>query len=148
MGDGFWCQEYESLESKGLSIFGRNQDAQRWTIFRYNNFVHNTLTVNNEMQRVVGYAPLTTSSTTPSFMHAVVDLTEVYKGSLAKAQRGVAIVDNSYIVVRDEVESMDKETTVRWTLLTPADVKITGDNQAELTEWKETSSTVQSPTRL
>jgi hypothetical protein len=100
------------------------------------------------MQRVVGYAPLTTSSTTPSFMHAVVDLTEVYKGSLAKAQRGVAIVDNSYIVVRDEVESMDKETTVRWTLLTPADVKITGDNQAELTEWKETSSTVQSPTRL
>jgi len=41
----FGAQNYESLESKGLQIFGRTQDAQRWTVFRYTNQVHNTLTV-------------------------------------------------------------------------------------------------------
>jgi hypothetical protein len=142
----FGAQEYESLESKGMSIFGRSQDAQRWTIFRYNNFVHNTLTVNNELQKVAGYAPIIASSNKPSFMEAVVDLSDVYKGSLSKARRGVAIVDKKYVVVRDEIEAMPNETRIRWTLLTPADVKITGDNKAELTkDGKKLFLEVQSP---
>jgi hypothetical protein len=130
----FGMQEYESLESKGVQVFGRTQDAQRWTIFRYNNFVHNTLTVNNEHQRVDGYAPITSSSSSSSFMNAVTDITEVYKGSLSKVSRGVAIADKKWVVVRDEVETLDKETTIRWTLLTPADVTITSKNEAELTK--------------
>jgi hypothetical protein len=130
----FGMQEYESLESKGVQVFGRTQDAQRWSIFRYNNFVHNTLTVNNEHQKVDGYAPIISSSSKPSFMNAVTDMTEVYKGALAKVSRGVAIADKKYVVVRDEIETLTKETTIRWTLLTPADVKITGKNEAELTK--------------
>jgi hypothetical protein len=55
----FGMQEYESLESKGIQLFGRTQDAQRWTVFRYTNLVHNTLTVNNQHQRVTGTAPIT-----------------------------------------------------------------------------------------
>jgi hypothetical protein len=39
----FGMQEYESLESKGIEVFGRTQNAQRWTIFRLTNLVHNTL---------------------------------------------------------------------------------------------------------
>jgi len=130
----FGAQEYESLESKGLSIFGRSQDAVRWSIFRYNNFVHNTLTVNNQLQRVSGYAPLISSSNTPKFMSAVIDLTEVYKGSLENAKRGIVLADKKYVEVRDVIESSSGETIVRWTLLTPADVKITGKNTAELTK--------------
>jgi hypothetical protein len=130
----FGMQEYESLESKGIQVFGRTQDAQRWNIFRYDNLVHNTLTVNNERQRVDGYAPITSSSSNPAFMNAVTDLSAVYKGSLLKANRGVAIVDQKFVAVCDEIETLDKEATIRWTLLTPADVKITGKNQAELTK--------------
>jgi hypothetical protein len=37
-------------------------------------------------------------------------------------------------VVRDEIETLDSATTIRWTMLTPADVKITGSNTAELTQ--------------
>jgi hypothetical protein len=48
----FGSQEYESLESKGIALFGRTQDAQRWTVFRLTNLVHNTLTFNNQHQRV------------------------------------------------------------------------------------------------
>jgi len=130
----FGMQEYESLESKGMNIFGRTQDAQRWTIFRYVNQAHNTLTVNNQLQRVAGYAPLTGFSRDKDFMNAVTDMTEVYKGALAKATRGIAIVDQQYVVVRDEIEAADTVTTIRWTLVTPASVMLTGTNTAELTK--------------
>lgn len=130
----FGMQEYESLESKGIKLFGRTQDAQRWTVFRLTNLVHNTLTLNNQHQRVEGSAPIISSSSNPLFMNAVTDLTEVYKGAVMKAVRGIAVVDKSYVIVRDELEGIDKETTVRWTMLTPADVKITGPNTAELTK--------------
>lgn len=130
----FGMQSYESLESKGMNIFGRTQDAQRWTIFRYVNQAHNTFTINNQHQKVDGYAPITGSSPSPSFMNAITDLTEVYEDAIAKATRGVAIIDKKYIVIKDEIETLPKETIIRWTLLTPADVKITGKNTAELTK--------------
>ncbi|MEJ7740087.1 MAG: heparinase II/III family protein [Chitinophagaceae bacterium] len=130
----FGSQEYESLESKGIKLFGRTQDAERWKVFRYNNLVHNTLAVNDSFQRVDGHAPITASSKNASFMHAITDLSPVYKGFLAKANRGVAIVDKGYVVIRDELEILPQETTIRWTLLTPAAVKITGKNKAELTQ--------------
>lgn len=130
----FGMQDYESLESKGIQLFGRSQDAQRWTVFRYTNLVHNTLTVNNQHQKVTGHAPIISSSATPSFMNAVTDLTEIYKGSVTSANRGIAVIDKSYVVVRDEIETANEVTTIRWTMLTPATVKITGTNKAELTK--------------
>jgi hypothetical protein len=128
----FGMQEYESLESKGIRLFGRTQDAERWTVFRLTNLVHNTLTINNQHQRVKGFAPITSFSNDPSFMNAVTDMSTVYDSALAKAVRGIAIVDKSYVVVRDEIETLNNETTIRWTMLTPADVKITGPDKAEL----------------
>lgn len=130
----FGAQDYESLESKGLQIFGRTQDAQRWTVFRYINQVHNTLTVNDQQQLVKGYAPVTAYSSDPSFLNATVDLSEIYKGALARSRRGVGIVDKKYVVVRDEMETADAPVTIRWTMLTPADAKITGKNTILLTQ--------------
>jgi hypothetical protein len=127
-------QDYESLESKGIQLFGRTQDAQRWTVFRYTNLVHNTLAINNQHQKVTGYAAIISSGASPSFMNAVTDLTEIYKDQIAKANRGIAIVNKSYVVVRDEIETLDSSTTIRWTMLTPATVKIAGVNKAELNQ--------------
>ncbi|MBN9381009.1 MAG: heparinase II/III family protein [Chitinophagaceae bacterium] len=128
------AQNYESLESKGMDIFGRGQNAQRWTIFRYVNQAHNTLTINDQHQLVAGYAPITGHSSSRDFMSAVTDLSEVYKGSLASVQRGIAIVQGKWVVVRDEITAADTPAVVRWTLLTPAEVRITGPHTAELTK--------------
>ena len=145
----FGMQDYESLESKGVQLFGRTQEAQRWEVFRYSNRVHNTLTVNNELQRVAGKAPITGYSKGPAFMSATTDMSEVYQGSLAKANRGIAIVDQAYVVVRDELETLPRESTVRWTLLTPAEVKIIGKNRAELTrDGKKLILEVQEPANV
>ena len=133
----FGSQNYESLESKGMSIFGRTQDAQRWTIFRLNNYAHSTLTINDELQKVEGYAKIERHSEQENFMFAVSDISSLYNGLLKKAVRGAGIKDGKYIVVRDEVETNDKPAKVRWNLVTPADVEL-GKKGAILTKDGET----------
>jgi len=130
----FGMQDYNSLETAGVSLWGMAQNSQRWEVFRYNNFVHNTLTVNNQLQVVGGYAAITSHSDMPSMMNAITDITSVYKRYLQKAIRGIAIVDNQYVTVRDEIETTGTETVIRWNLLTSAEVSITGNNTAVLTK--------------
>jgi hypothetical protein len=127
-------QNYESLESLGMNIFGRTQDAQRWTILRMNNYIHNTLTINGELQRVSGYAKIDHYSANPDFSFAITDMTTVYNTQLAVAKRGAGIVDQKFVVVRDELKATSKQATVRWQFLTGADVTITGNNTATLTQ--------------
>lgn len=119
-------QSYESLESKGMSIFGRTQDAQRWTIYRMNNHSHNVLTINDGHQRVSGYAKIDRFSGKEGFRFAVSDITKVYDGQLKKATRGVAIKDEKFVVVRDEIETLGQTTKVKWAIFTFASVEIDG----------------------
>jgi hypothetical protein len=52
-------------------------------------------------------------------------------------------------VVRDEIEALPNETTIRWTMLTPAEVKITGPDRAELTrDGKKLILQVQAPAKV
>jgi len=129
----FGMQDYESLESKGIQVFGRNQEAQRWSIFRINNFAHNTLTVDNQLQLVKGYAKIDKYSDQTDFMYAISDLSTVYQGQLVAVKRGVALADQKYVVVSDELKSGDKPATVRWTMLTSANVEL-GENGLTLTK--------------
>lgn len=126
-------QDYKSLESKGIQFFGRTQDAQRWSIFRINNRAHNTPTVNGQLQQVKGYAQIDQSSDKADFMYAISDISPVYENQLASARRGVAIVDQQFVVVRDELSATEKPTTVRWTMLTSATAKL-GKNSIVLTK--------------
>ncbi len=128
----FGSQEYESLESKGIQVFGRTQDAQRWSIFRINNYAHNTLTVDNQRQLVKGYAKIDEHSDHPEFTYAISDLSTVYENQLASVKRGVSIVNAKYVAVRDELTASDKQATVQWRMLTAAEVTITGKNTATL----------------
>jgi hypothetical protein len=130
----FGMQDYESLESKRVYIWGKEQDAQRWSVFRYTNLVHNTLTINNRLQSVDGNATIVKSSSKKNFMNAVVDLSSVYRGELESAERGIAIIDQEYVLVRDEVKTAGKSTTIRWTMLTPATVEILDSTTAMLTK--------------
>ena len=129
----FGSQNYESLESRGMSIFGHAQDAVRWSIFRLNNYAHSTLTFNDSLQRVTGHADINKHSEKENFMNAVSDISTLYNGQVKKAIRGVGIKDQKYVVVKDEIETLDKPTKVRWNMVTPANVELT-DNGAILTK--------------
>jgi hypothetical protein len=130
----FGMQDYESLESKGVKLWGREQDAERWRVFRYNNFVHSTLTLNGQLQRVEGSAKIESSTATPAFMSATTDISSLYKGEATTVKRGVAIVEKQYVQVQDEIKNSDKATTVRWVMLTPASVQIHDNNTVTLTQ--------------
>ncbi len=52
----FGMQNYHSLESRGINLWSMAQDSERWKVFRYNNFVHNTITVNDQLHNVKGYS--------------------------------------------------------------------------------------------
>ena len=130
----FGMQDYNSLETAGVSLWGMAQNSQRWEVFRYNNFVHNTLTVNKQLQSVDGYSSISAFSDDPEMMNAVSDISSLYPGDLKKAMRGLAIVEGKYVMVRDEIETTDEETVVGWNMLTSANVTIIGDKIAELTK--------------
>ena len=130
-------QNYESLESLGMKIFGKSQDAERWTIFRLNTYSHNVLIIDDQQQRVDGYAKIDKSSDDEAFMYAISDISTVYDGQLKKAVRGVGIVDGKYAVVRDEIETMDKITKIRWNMVTVSTVAL-GSYQATLTDGGKT----------
>jgi hypothetical protein len=142
----FGMQDYNSLETAGVNLWGMAQNSQRWEVFRYNNFVHNTLTVNDQLQDVGGYAPITSWSDSPAMMNAVTDISSVYEGNLNSAKRGIAIIDKQYVTVRDEIETPGSVKRIRWTLLTSAKVQITGKNTAVLSKnGKKLTLKVQEP---
>lgn len=129
----FGPQNYNSLEQKGVDLWNMSQTSQRWEVFRYNNFVHNTLTVNGQLQRVDGKATFISSSDAENFMNAVMDMSSVYSKELKSALRGAGIADKKYVIVRDEIEPITDNSVVKWTMLTSASVNITGPSAAELT---------------
>jgi len=128
----FGMQDYNSLESAGIDLWSMAQTSTRWDVFRYNNLAHNTLTVNNEYQKVTGKTTVISYSGQQDMLNAVTDITSVYAGHLNKSVRGLAIVDNQYVMVRDEIQTPASETLIRWNLVTSAAVTITGNNTAEL----------------
>lgn len=120
----FGLQDYESLESKGINVFGKGQDAQRWEIFRYNNLTHNTLTIDGGHQRVDGYAQIDRYSDAPAFRFAISNISSVYAGQLEKAQRGVGIINEEYVVIQDEISTLNQVAHIRWTMMTTATVTL------------------------
>jgi hypothetical protein len=128
----FGAQDYNSLETKGVDLWNVSQNSQRWQVFRYNNYAHNTLTVDGQLHDVKGYADIRSASESPDFINATSDLSKVLAGQLVECLRGVAIVNKQYAVVRDELKTTDKETTIRWTMMTTADVKLKGNHTIEL----------------
>jgi hypothetical protein len=115
----YGADDYTKLEANG-NPWDMSQGSFRWTVFRYNNLAHNTLAFDGTKQIVSGKATITKNSDQNSnFMYAVADLSPVYNGQVVSAQRGVAIVNGSYGLIRDEILNLpSKSTTFRWNMLT------------------------------
>ncbi len=143
------AQGYHSLESLGMNIWGRTQDAERWTVYRLNNYSHSTLTVNGELQRVDGYAKIDRYSDDPGFSFGISDISSLYSTTLESVTRGAGIVDREYLVIRDELSTGPDPAVVRWQMLTGADVTVTGNNSATLAlEGKTLDIRVDSPSDI
>ncbi len=125
------AQGYHGLESRGLNLWSRTQDSERWTVFRLNNLSHNTLVVDGQLQRVKGHAPIMSFSGDDAAPHTVIDMSVAYKGQLDRAHRGVRLVGKS-VLVQDELGALGHKTSVRWGMVTNAEVTLSTNDTATL----------------
>lgn len=127
-------ENYNKIESLGMNLWARGQESDRWKIFRYANFSHNTLVVDGQLQRVKGMAPIIRYSSDRTFPHTVIDMTTVYQGQLASALRGAVLLPTGQILIQDEMTATGSPATIRWAMATKANVDIQSDQQALLTQ--------------
>jgi Heparinase II/III-like protein len=126
-------ESYSGIEAAGIDLWNKKQASTRWRLFRLNNNGHSTLTINNQPQQVKGVAHITQTSSNPEFLNAIADLTPVYNTEVKKALRGVAILKNNTVLVQDEIEATTKPASIRWKMLTAAQVVLKNETTAELT---------------
>ncbi len=142
-------QSYHSLESKGIDLWNRKQDSGRWTVFRLNNHSHNTLSVNGQLQKVYGKAPIVEIESKGREPYAVIDMSEVYKGQLESVQRRFQRRED-WVRIQDDLVNMDADTSVRWGMTTRAKVSIRdGGNWAIMEQGEsQVALTVLSPEKI
>ena len=128
--DDLGMQDYNSIESAGINLWGKTQDADRWKVFRLGTSAHNVLMIDGRQQRVDGVAPIVSSKNG----RTVIDLAGIYRGQLAAAHRGVALLPDRTVLVQDEFTNAGKDVRVRWAMVTQAEVKIDGPGRAMLAQ--------------
>ena len=112
--------DYYTLEKNGVTLWDMTQESQRWDIFRISNHAHNTLTINNEKQLVMGNAPIEKVSTDTNLMFVQGDLSSLYNNTIKTAKRAVGMIDKSYVLVEDIITSNEKPATIKWNMTTMA----------------------------
>lgn len=124
-------QDYHSLESAQLDIWNRDQRSDRWRVFRYANFIHNTLTINDAPQRVEGLSSILATWGDSISSGAIADLTSVYSGYARKIVRSVAVTKEGEALVHDDIQ-LHTSAPVRWNMATTAEVIIHNNEWVEL----------------
>lgn len=134
------AQSYYSLESKGIELWGMDQDAQRWEVFRLNNRSHNTLTINDELHRVDGMAEFIQFDAD----QAKLDLSPVFRGQAENVTRHFEVCGRE-VTVTDRLQGLEPGTKVRWTMATRADVAIEGAQATLRQDGESLTVTMQQP---
>lgn len=125
--------DYEAVESTGFQgLFEGGQDGARWTLLRMHNLAHNTLTLGGRAHRVDGHAPLLGAQ--PGGVDAPgtasYDLSAPLGLPPGSATRAFAFTPGERVVVRDTLANLTPGEGVRWNLLTPAAVELSGGGRA------------------
>lgn len=132
------AEGYHRIESRGMNLWGRGQDSDRWKIFRQSNFGHNTLVIDGQLQRAAGFGKFTAFSDDPAFPHSVLDLSDVYRDQARSVRRGVALLPSRLVLFRDELEGLKPGARVRWGMITPGRPGDTGGRTIRLRQAKAT----------
>jgi len=90
--DDLGMQDYHSLGSKGVALWSKGQEAERWKVFRLGTRAHGVPLVDGQDQRVEGRAEIAVGKAG----RTVVDLDGIYRGLLAGSQ---TIFNQKYIAV-------------------------------------------------
>ena len=114
---------YSKVAAAGLggSMFNMEESSIRWNkLLRYNNFSHNTLTINGQVQKLERKSDFINHASDTGLMYAAADLTPSYEGQVEWLKRAVALVDRRFIVVEDYLKAASSDAHVVWNMTTKA----------------------------
>lgn len=126
------AQDYNTLEQRGIRLWDFQPGSDRWTLFRYHNRGHSTLLIDDADQVVTNTAPITAFSADPENAYAVVDLSAIYAGQVARASRRFTLQPDRRVVIEDQLTGGAQPVKVRWGMVTPAQLKPDGPSRAWL----------------
>jgi len=115
------AEGYHGIESRGMNLWSRSQGSDRWTIFRQMNHGHNTLVIEDQLQRASGYGKIVEFSDDPQRPYTVVDMTDVYRGQAESVTRKVALLASGEVLVEDKLSGLKPGAKVRWGMVTPGE---------------------------
>jgi hypothetical protein len=121
------AQDYNSLESKGIDLWNRAQDSQRWSIFRLNSRSHNTLSIDDQLHRVGGHANFASFAPGGPEPQATIDLSPVFAGQARRVLRTFQVDPLARrVTIQDDLAGLPAGARVRWAMVTSADVDLDG----------------------
>ena len=127
-------QNYHSLESAGVDLWNMKQGSQRWSVFRYANQQHNTLTINGKHQRVEGKARIMDVYDSKNKLGGRIDLSEAYSEEVAEVVRDVALIKENYLQITDYIKTSLRPADITWTMVTPAQINQIDNKTLKLTQ--------------
>ena len=116
-------QDYHSLESKGIGLWKKGQNSQRWQVYRLNNHSHNTLTINNKIHQYKGMATMTKVYNKKKYKGAEFDLSSLFFDTESVTRR-ITIDNNDKVCCVDKIVSGSADCSVRWNMTTFAKAEI------------------------
>lgn len=128
------AEGYHGIESRGMNLWDRGQDSDRWTIFRQSNHGHNTLVIDDKLQRAAGAGSFLRFSDDPVFAHSILDLTPVYAGQAESVRRGVALLPSREVLIQDQLTGLSPGSRVRFGMITRGEPDTTNGQSVQLTQ--------------
>ena len=121
-----WAEDLGRDDYDLPDYWNMREGGGRWQDFRMNNWSHNTLVVNNDVQRANARAKVIKKSFSDAKSFAIIDLTEAYLPHANSVRRGFMLLEDNTVVVQDEIEWKSKGKLAQWQLMTSAKITING----------------------
>jgi len=140
-------QPYYPLNRIGFNLAGSCQECPRWTLLTKHNMGHSTISVNNALFNVKGYAPLIDFQNGAQ-PEATFDLSDVLKGQVVSAKRRFVKESNQSVLIEDQIVPGDSTRVITWAMMTEAMVQATENGAILRQDGKELKITIIEPSNL
>jgi hypothetical protein len=107
-------------------FFENEVGGTRWTYYRNTNKSHSTLVIGDNIQFPDGESKIIEFNDDVSQPFGILDLSETY-AEAEKVTRGFKLLNDDQILVRDEITFGGILNTVRWGMMTDANVELKGN---------------------
>jgi len=123
-----WIADLGSDNYNLPDYWNAKEGGTRWTYFRLGSKSHNTLTLNDDLQRAIAKAPVIEHQVQGPFQYARIDLSQAYHPHALKAERGLALLNEEQFLIQDEITWKDSTNEFLWHVMTDADIDLLGSS--------------------